>query len=153
MNIPLLLKLADLLDTIEPEAFDYAYWRVGPVGGKLGDCGTTACALGYATLLPECGLRWVEPPSAGSWSTGMWTITTDGAGAFDGVSLGPLGAACKAFDLTFDQAEALFSPAEPGNDGVGPRGHASPQEVAAWIRQVCRWEGAVLMVRDEEPSA
>lgn len=43
-----LMRLTDLLDTIEPEAFDLEFWkRSGP------NCGTTACAIGHACTIPE----------------------------------------------------------------------------------------------------
>ena len=56
-----LLKLADFLDTVPPEKFDFDVWcngGRGEVGGRvevpdLNVCGTTACALGWATAIPE----------------------------------------------------------------------------------------------------
>lgn len=54
-----LMRLARILDTAPEEKFDMgsfgycdSHARTVP-GTKLGACGTTACALGWATLLPE----------------------------------------------------------------------------------------------------
>jgi hypothetical protein len=52
MNKERLLKLCDLLDTIDDDKFDYSSFVDGP---HLGACGTTACALGWATAIPEFG--------------------------------------------------------------------------------------------------
>jgi hypothetical protein len=47
MNRERLLRLADFLVGLSPERFDLAYWyREKP-------CGTVACAIGWATTIPE----------------------------------------------------------------------------------------------------
>ncbi len=56
-----LLLLADFLDKLPPERFNYAAW-VGHDWKEMEDlsCGTTACALGWAATMPEfrkLGLR------------------------------------------------------------------------------------------------
>lgn len=58
MNKERLLRLADFLDNEVPIAhFDMSSWF--DVGGrprhlaKLGECGTSACAFGWATQIPE----------------------------------------------------------------------------------------------------
>jgi hypothetical protein len=66
MNKERLLKLATFLDTVPAEKFDLKDWRRS--GGEveegnlssdvtdeqlLGDCGTTACAFGWACTMPE----------------------------------------------------------------------------------------------------
>ena len=56
-----LLKLADFLDTVPPKRFDFRYWVGSTWKGKEDlSCGTTACALGWATTMPifrRLGLR------------------------------------------------------------------------------------------------
>lgn len=62
-----LLKLADFLDTLSEDRFDFGTW-VGcgwEPGEDLVSCGTTACALGWATAIPEfqkLGLRMKRAP-------------------------------------------------------------------------------------------
>lgn len=56
------LKLADLLDTVDPEHFDMEELAKGNFDRpkKEWSCGTAACALGYATTIPsfrKAGLR------------------------------------------------------------------------------------------------
>lgn len=50
--------LADFLDTVPPEKFDLKDWYIsGDVDFEHGpspyNCGTTACAIGWATAIPE----------------------------------------------------------------------------------------------------
>ncbi len=45
MNTKRLLKLADILDTIERKKFDISYFTNG---NNINECGSTACALGHA---------------------------------------------------------------------------------------------------------
>lgn len=56
-----LLKLADHLDTVKKKRFDFGKWVGDDWQGKPDlSCGTTACALGYATTIPslrKAGLR------------------------------------------------------------------------------------------------
>jgi hypothetical protein len=72
MNTDRLLKLADRLANYVPEhagkdipTFDLLSWA-GPLNaapGENGDCGTVACAVGHACLIPEfnrAGLRLVK---------------------------------------------------------------------------------------------
>lgn len=58
MNKKRLLKLADFLDTLKPKNFDVSEWaRQGTVwirGDEVKpDCGTVACAAGWACFIPE----------------------------------------------------------------------------------------------------
>lgn len=59
-----LLKLADFLDALPPARFDYGVWvRSDWQGSSDLSCGTAACALGWATTIPEfrkMGLRLVR---------------------------------------------------------------------------------------------
>lgn len=47
-----LLRLAKLLDTVPRERFSMSGWSNGPITKKR-PCGTTACAAGWATTIPE----------------------------------------------------------------------------------------------------
>lgn len=52
-----LLKLARFLDTLPPERFYFGRWASAVC---IDDCGTTACAMGWATTIPafrKLGLR------------------------------------------------------------------------------------------------
>jgi hypothetical protein len=49
-----LLLLADFLEKLPPERFNYGEWVGKDWGGKQDlSCGTTACALGWACTMPE----------------------------------------------------------------------------------------------------
>lgn len=53
MNADRLLRVADLLEHVDPARFDLGYWATP-------ECGTTCCAVGFAALDPrfqEEGLR------------------------------------------------------------------------------------------------
>jgi len=114
-----LLMLADLLDTVPKEQFDLSCWAHKPKGKRIGGCGTTACAVGWATTHPgfkKAGLRLKKrerhtavPEYKGHVS---WAAVT----AFFGVDL--------------RQAGLLFMSAQY------PRGcYTTPAEVAKRIRE------------------
>ncbi len=49
-----LLKLAELLESLPPERFNYGHWVGENYKGRANlSCGTTACALGWATTMPS----------------------------------------------------------------------------------------------------
>lgn len=49
-----LLKLAEFLEQMQPERFNYRYWVGLNWGGKEDlSCGTSACAFGWACTMPE----------------------------------------------------------------------------------------------------
>jgi hypothetical protein len=147
MNKERLLKLADFLDALPPERFNYGSW-VGDDWKGMQDlsCGTTACALGWATTIPEivgptglCLRRNTlmpyvtlsqRPPAEGSHAFGEFEI-----------------AAGHAFDLTPPEANWLFIPhgeadellefdtrREVEDSVVRPGRYASAKAVAAHIR-------------------
>lgn len=99
MNTERLLKLAEKLDTVPEDRFDLSSWaddRFMP-----GDCGTTACAVGWACTIPEfneAGLRLVYSPS-GPFPQ---FVTSE-------VNYQWFTAAEKFFDLNFGEADYLFS--------------------------------------------
>ncbi len=54
MHVDRLLLLADFLETVPPERFDMARWTGVDWAGKSDlSCGTAACAMGWATTIPQ----------------------------------------------------------------------------------------------------
>ena len=139
MKAALLLKLADLLDALPPERFDYAHWIGSDWQGDPDiHCGAAACALGWACTMPE--LRSVielrmpgrEPRAAHVALVGSpeqpgrmpppWRLSFESA--------------VVAFDITYSQAETLFAPGDgEGHEGEAPPEDAGPQAVATHIRE------------------
>lgn len=100
-----LLKLADRLYTVPNRKFDLGCW----------ECDTTACAVGYACMMPsfkKAGLKLV-----GS------VPTYKGLDGFQ--------AAAEFFGLTYADTSALFSPI---SNPLGYR--ATPKQVAKQIRRL-----------------
>lgn len=104
-----LLVLADFLERgdLREGKFDMGQWTNVSFCSKLGDCGTSACALGWATQIPafrRAGLYldlYGQPTMAGSHH--------------------PLEAAQQLFGLTWQDADYLFIP-DDDNDLAGKRG-------------------------------
>lgn len=117
-----LLKVTKKLDTLPPERYYHGSWVGNDWGGRSDlSCGTTACAMGWATTIPSfrrLGLRLT--PGHG--------IVINGAAKSDRVH-GGLCAAAKLFYIDLDDAERLF--------GFVGWGSAQPtaRQVAAKIRQ------------------
>ena len=73
-EIKLLTDLADLMKKVRPDRFDMSSWASGPdcdmlskVKDKPNECGTTACAMGWATTLQSfkrMGVKLVKRHSA-----------------------------------------------------------------------------------------
>lgn len=124
-----LRELADLLDSLPPERFSYASW-VGRSweGDPDLSCGTTACALGWATTMPElrrAGLSLGWTWSAGAQPVLRWATTN---------TLTGLDAAMAVFGLADREAWWLFMPGGGYAGEYAPDAEASAQEVAAHIR-------------------
>lgn len=81
-NLDNLAKLSALLKTVPPERFYYGSWVGDDWAGRQDlSCGTTACALGWATQIPEFNLSlhpmsrypflasYPEPTSEYGWRT------------------------------------------------------------------------------------
>lgn len=145
-----LLKLADFLDTVPPSRFDFSRWA----GNTWKDqnlldesCGTTACAFGWATAIPEfqaLGLhltrsedRVVHVSVDKEQASRHWEST--------------LRAANVVFGLDEEQTEWLFIPSETcrsdwdDDEDYGPDGKpfddASPRSVAEHIRDFVDRDG------------
>jgi len=124
MNKRRLLRLALLLETLPRKRFNYGHWVGEDWKGDKGlSCGTTACALGWATTVPSFGLVLrASSPDSGAYVS------------LRGSRLGskrdqPEEAAMSAFGLTKEEVFYLFY---PYNSGL--RFNASPKRVAKHIR-------------------
>ena len=99
-----LLKLADFLQKLPRKRFDYQSWVGDDWQGKADlSCGTTACALGWATTIPslrKAGLRLYK--------------RDDGSGTYvtlkDRTSRGSEAAGAEVFGITVGEAAYLFTP-------------------------------------------
>jgi hypothetical protein len=129
MNKRRLLKLADFLETVPRKRFDFTSW-VGEnwKGDRELSCGTTACALGWATTMPlfrGLGLR-LAKSRWGPYVT-LGNMRKDKSSMI---------AAERVFDISYGDAEYLFVP------GFSKLGHsATPKMVARQIRQFVKHGG------------
>ena len=115
-----LLRLAALLRTLPRKRFDYTTW-VGYdwEGDPDLSCGTTACALGWATTIPSlrrAGLA-LTP-----WAHGGGSVTLNGR-------FGALDAAEELFALEDFEARLLFAP------WGASESRATPKQVAKKIEK------------------
>lgn len=137
-----LLRLADFLDALPPERFNYNTW-VGPnwKGAQDLSCGTTACALGWAATMPEfreLGLRLSILPRSGARP---WVVL-DGADldSHDEYPWELIAAASAAvFGLNPRETTHLFQPAERDPDDefeceLADESDFGPKDVAQKIR-------------------
>jgi hypothetical protein len=126
-----LLTLADFLEELPADRFNYRVWVGGEWKGKADlSCGTTACALGWATTIPEFADR------------GLLLVRVIGVRGGVPRYRGVLGleAASEFFGIPQVDAGFLFMPADwdaiLGSPRPGePNGDAGPAEVAAHIRR------------------
>lgn len=135
-----LAQLADFLDNLPDDRFYYGTWAGSNWSGTEDlSCGSTACALGWATTIPEfreLGLRMIK---AGSAATIMLEGDMDSARSYWSKTL----IACKkVFGLDNLEVEYLFTPDNAGEDllldekhGARPRASASAKEVSNHIRK------------------
>jgi hypothetical protein len=115
MNADRLLKLANFLDNLPPERFRFNAW-VGDGWECKPDlsCGTTACALGWATTIPEFAaaglcLRRVADGSHRGWAYVSMRDLPTREDQSDAIK-DPATAAHRIFDLTETEAWWLFIP-------------------------------------------
>ena len=112
MNSKRLLKLADFLDTVPRKRFNLGLWQQYGFKPKAESaCGTVACAMGWACTIPSfkrAGLK--------AHKDDRYPIFENQEG---------FSAAAKFFDISFPQAERLFSSSGYGNrfnsDAVTPK--------------------------------
>lgn len=126
-----LYALARLLEALPPERFYFGHWVGGNYQGKPDlSCGTTACALGWATTmksLRKSGLRIGQPNMPFTLMTPYCCVDgRDGTPA----AMYPLG-------LTHNEANYLFmwNMRCDGHNKESPSKDATAKEVAAHIRQ------------------
>lgn len=143
MNRERLLKLADFLETLPPSRFNFSSWFGNGADGRPDiSCNSTACALGWATAIPEfraLGLhgRLVDQGFAAicmgdpedAVANDFWGVTCDATG--------------KLFDLSEAETELLFVPHDGDDDDVDGKDSetgqlartATPRRVAQHIRE------------------
>jgi hypothetical protein len=136
-----LLKLAEFLEQLPRKRFNFGDW-VGPdwKGAKNLSCGTTACALGWATAIPEfrrLGLALFPYENMdGQIQGGHIGLTHDDmAGEHE--------AAEHVFGLDVENGEfeQLFMPTDDGYDGTsGLPASATAKQVARHIRAFVKRE-------------
>ena len=136
-----LLLLADHLDTLPKKRFYYGSWVGDDWKGKADlSCGTTACALGWATTIPSfrrLGLRMTSrrPPSYADLVAGA---DLDGYVTAPGCSRS-LSAAQDIFKLSYIEAEFLFIPGGKLDSfpaiQAAPANGATAKQVARHIRR------------------
>jgi hypothetical protein len=121
-----LLKLATFLKTVPPHRFNYAHWAGNDWKGDPNlTCGTTACALGWATAMPffrRLGLH-LKRDVFGTRpyvSVGEWD-EEDAAGII--------------FGLTGEESRFLFFPGEFYDGRYAPAVDATPKMVARHIEE------------------
>lgn len=124
-----LLKLADFLETLPTQCFNYSTY------GERAGCGTAGCAIGWACAMPsfkKFGVEIYDPTPARDFSHLHAKV--------DGAYSSFFGAAVRLFNVTRDQYDKLFIPGFTGGDYSGLPGNASPDAVAAHIRtKVAEW--------------
>ena len=128
-----LLKLADYLRKVKKRDFNMSHWSGPPNPWDSGvNCGTTACAMGYACHIPSfkrAGLKLVPYPGT-LGERGECYPAFDGANEFD--------AAAKFFGISHQEASYLFNPMEYCGYGSGRVKNITPQIVAKRIRHYVR---------------
>ena len=121
-----LLKLADFLEALPPKRFNYCHWVGDDWEGAANlSCGTTACALGWATTMPifrRLGLCLYKPGRYYT-PTVILKIGKRRGSTFDATE--------EIFGLDHNETMELFTPR--GSGELGPKAKAS--DVAAHIRR------------------
>lgn len=163
-----LLRLAAFLEQLPPDRFDYSVWVGRDWKGATDlSCGTTACALGWATAMPEFQalglyLELVQPDEdisvvsltgpVATYAIVKTTLQPDSDSCIDAGSL--------TFGITHDQAEYLFAPEcylweqdEDGNPNYrvtdmprSPSTDATAKQVAEHIRRFVAWRNTPVAV-------
>lgn len=139
-----LLKLAKFLERLPKKRFDFGQWVGDDWKGKKDlSCGTTACALGWATAIPsfrKAGLR-LKSYGFTSYPRGGY-VTLKGHDN----SLSSEEAAAQVFGITENEATYLFNP-DMDSQGLddalaerlslhdAPPSDASAKQVAKHIRR------------------
>lgn len=150
-NTPALRTLAAFLRTVPRKKFNYCSWAGPEYNGAATavDCGTTACAFGWATAIPEFraqGLCLKGTP--GPYNDAFVCLVDDDGPTSSNFSANwglSVAAGAKVFGLNERQFEWLFTPSDDfeaaddedwGDDGK-PTERAGPATVADHIEAFC----------------
>lgn len=126
-----LTKLAELLEKLPRKRFNYGHWVGDDWKGKPDlSCGTTACALGWATTIPA--FRRLGLHLSGS-AVRLRPYYLEGVLA-----------AQKVFLLSYDEASYLFHPDMMLSADLcmppAPSSDTTPKQVARHIRRFLSWK-------------
>lgn len=167
MNKELLLLVAAKLETLPPERFDYSIW-VGREWRGMPDigCGAPACALGWATTIPEIAAKGLALRLAAEFDPfnfGAIVVTPKTLAAVrwwkDRSNPAPEGqrlitpstcpfyAAAEVFEINRVQAEFLFLPAGGDGEEEHPGEEATAVQVAHHIRRFVESDGQSMYYR------
>lgn len=127
-----LLKLADFLEKLPRKRFDYGRWVGVDWDGKPDlSCGTTACALGWATTIPSFRRLGLRLRKLGG-TVSVVELEND-----DGQETHWSAAAMNVFGLDANEAFYLFLPGFglAGMKYHSPRHDATAKQVAKHIRR------------------
>lgn len=138
MNAKRLLKLADFLDTMPREKFDFgvvADEQGKPMAEALAadktQCGTVGCAIGWMPAVFPRGLEWTRSTER------MWTgpLKRTRVALVGSPRTKDFAAAAEWFDISELEAEALFMPDSAGFGLRAISERAGPTVVARRIRR------------------
>jgi hypothetical protein len=106
-----LLLLADFLEVLPIDRFDYNHWvGLNWKGAPDLSCGTTACALGWACAMPEFQALGLQLSSDTQHVAQVAKVINPKLGVPDDYGDHSLEAAMVTFGLTMPEAEYLFCP-------------------------------------------
>lgn len=143
-----LIKLADFLQKVHHSKFNLNEWVSG-INTKLmakkptrkGDCGTTACAVGWLPNIFPRSWSWTDG-QMDAWGMVVGTEIEYKPWGDRGLSLThnmKLNAAAEFFDIDFDESSSLFIP-----DEYSDRGNTTAKMVAKRIRSLVKGYGHAL---------
>lgn len=137
-----LLKLAETLEELPKKRFDYGQWVGNDWQGKKDlSCGTTACALGWATTIPSLRREGLRMFKYGAGIDGGYVGLINKDGDETG---GEMEAGFKIFGLNDQEFSLLFYPdangTVNGHEMDSPAEDASPKRVAKFIRKFVEYK-------------
>ena len=113
-----LLVLADFLEKLPPERFDFSRWVGDKWGGKPDlSCGTTACGMGWATTaVPEAKLELRRHSSSVAYGSHGFAYVCHESWPYEPAWESVVHAGELAFALTEGDVEHLFTPCDHEDD-------------------------------------
>ena len=132
MNKERLLKLAEFLDELSPEKFDFCY--VITTWDHAIQCGSVCCAMGWTPRVFPDLVQWQRCPESWGTDENVWTISYRGI-------IGYANVAEEIFEISLAESDQLFSPTNrlPWLPSGVPD-NATPSEVADSIRRFIAWK-------------